>query len=175
MITDAINLILIDTNNSNYINKFTIKMLSPTTQEEVDRRENLSNKVALVGDIMNSLADIEDTTTKLKILKSLLSDTINNPEVISLLQEHIDAKETELSAEADARNDSDDMSSIEDSSGEDSYADLFGDEEPMNFGDEGMSSSDISMSSSETASEATLPSPEELGIGDVSDSNNPAL
>jgi hypothetical protein len=62
MLTDAINLILIDTGNDAYINKFTLKMQAPTTQEEVDRRDNLSNKVGLVRDIMDTLGDIENPT-----------------------------------------------------------------------------------------------------------------
>ena len=69
MLTDAINLILIDTGNDAYINNFTLKMQAPTTQEEVDRRDNLSSKVGLVRDIMDTLGDIETPTTKLKILK----------------------------------------------------------------------------------------------------------
>ena len=39
MITDAINLMLLDKGLDSYINKFTIHMLTPSTQEEIDRQE----------------------------------------------------------------------------------------------------------------------------------------
>ena len=174
MITDAINLILIDTGNENYINKFTLKMLSPTTQEEVDRRDNMSNKVGLVGDIMNSLSDIEDTATRLKILKSLLSDTLTNAEVISLIQEQIDALETEETP-------MDDPSMITDESEED-LSGLFGDD--MSSGSDSNSFDDFpefdSNSTTEFEEPASdegndLPLPSDLGIGDLSDSTNPEL
>lgn len=170
MITDAINLILIDTNNENYINKFTLKMLSPTTQEEVDRRDNLSNKVGLVGDIMNAMTDVEDPTTRLKILKSLLSETLNNTEVIALIQDQIDLLEAaaaeQVVTETPVEENNDDLS------------DLFSDEESLDLG---TPSSSASMSSepldttSEAPAEDTLPLPSDLGIGDLSDSTNPEL
>lgn len=173
MITDAINLILIDTNNESYINKFNLRMLSPTTQEEVDRRENMSNKVGLVGDIMNSLTDIEDAKTRLKILKSLLSDTLTNSEVIALIQDQIDTLEAaEMEPEIPDENTDDDTS------------DAFGEDELFDFGssDEGANSFDsVTDDSSDTATSAeddssdTLPSPAELDIGDLSDSTNPEL
>lgn len=173
MITDAINLILIDTNNESYINKFNLRMLSPTTQEEVDRRENMSNKVGLVGDIMNSLTDIEDTKTRLKILKSLLSDTLTNSEVIALIQDQIDALEAaEMEPDIPAENTDDDMN------------DLFGEDEPFDFGssEEGADSFDSAaddsldtVTSAEDDLSDTLPSPADLNIGDLSDSTNPEL
>lgn len=174
MITDAINLILIDTGNENYINKFTLKMLSPTTQEEVDRRDNMSNKVGLVGDIMNSLSDIEDTATRLKILKSLLSDTLTNAEVISLIQEQIDALETEETP-------MNDPSMITDESEED-LSGLFGDD--MSSGSDSNSFDDFPEFDSNSTTEFEepsseenneLPLPSDLGIGDLSDSTNPEL
>lgn len=174
MLTDAINLILIDSDNSSYINKFSLKMLAPTTQEEVDRRENLSSKVSLVSDIMNALADVDDTTKKLKILKSLLSDTINNTEVISLLQEHIDKLEAEQEA-AEAPPESD---SFDESSGSEvDLSDLYS-EEPSGSSSEASTtepSAETTAEPSTSASEDSLPSPEDLGIGDVSDSTNPEL
>lgn len=174
MITDAINLILIDTGNENYINKFTLKMLSPTTQEEVDRRDNMSNKVGLVGDIMNSLSDIEDTATRLKILKSLLSDTLTNAEVISLIQEQIDALETEETS-------MEDPSSMTDESEED-LSGLFGDDmssgsDSNNFDDFPEFDSNSTTEFEEPSSDDNndLPLPSDLGIGDLSDSTNPEL
>lgn len=95
MITDAINLILLNDGLENYVNKFTIKMLPPTTQEEIDRRENFKNRISYVRDTMDLFNDIDNTAMKLKLLKALLSSAITDPEVISLIQEQIDNIETE--------------------------------------------------------------------------------
>lgn len=173
MLTDAINLILIDTGNDAYINKFTLKMQAPTTQEEVDRRDNLSNKVGLVRDIMDTLGDIENPTTKLKILKSLLSNTISDTDVIQLIETEIE----ELEAQAVEAEIPEDVGG----------SDGFSDDEVMDFspsstdfggfGGGGETLGDLSASEEgEVESEDdTLPTPAELEIGDVSDSTNPEL
>mgnify|MGYP003292853844 CR=1 FL=1 len=94
-ITDAINLMLLDKGLESYVNEFTIHMLPPTTQEEIDRRESLSNKVGIINDIMNMLGDIDDTAVRLKILKNMLANVITDPEVINQLQEYIEKLEEE--------------------------------------------------------------------------------
>lgn len=95
-LTDVINLMLIDKGLDNYINNFTIKMLAPTTQEEIDRRDNLVGKVQLTGDIMNMLSDIEDPAARLKILKSMLSSYLTNQEVVDVIQDEIDKLEVQV-------------------------------------------------------------------------------
>lgn len=94
-LTDAVNLMLLDKGLSSYINKFQIHMMPPTTQEEIDRRDNLSSKISIVGDIMNNLSDIEDVSSRLKILKSLLSNVITDNEIIDIIQEEIERLESE--------------------------------------------------------------------------------
>jgi hypothetical protein len=175
MLTDAINLILIDSGNNSYINKFTLKMLAPTTQEEVDRRENLSSKVSLVSDIMNALSDIDDATKKLKILKSLLSDTINNTEVISILQEHIDKLEADQEAENQPAVEDTEGSTSEESDVD--LSDLYSEpsSEVSSTSTLPEISSEASPETETSAEEASLPSPSDLGIGDLSDSTNPEL
>ena len=171
MLTDAINLILIDTGNEAYINRFTLKMQAPTTQEEVDRRDNLSNKVGLVRDIMDTVGDIENPATKLKIAKSLLSNTINDNEVIQLIQEEIEAMETQMEEESEPPVDN--MST-------ESEDDYYPDDAPMDFGGNDSLSdlgSDEVVDDAEAAEgeEDTLPSPADLDVGDMSDSSNPEL
>ena len=92
-ITDAINLMLLDKGLDSYVNEFTIHMLPPTTQEEIDRRDAMSSKVALSSDIMNMLADVEDVPTRLRILKVLLSNLVTDTEIISELQTYIETLE----------------------------------------------------------------------------------
>lgn len=107
VITDAINLLLIDKQLDSYVNEFKIHMLIPVTQEEIDRRDNLSNKVQLTSDIMNMLSDIEDTGSKLKILKVLLKNIVDDNEVIEIIQQEIDKLEQENSEEVDLEDDND--------------------------------------------------------------------
>ena len=92
-ITDAINLMLIDKGLSNYINKFQLHMLAPTTQEDIDRRDNMASRIGIIGDIMNNLAEMESTSAKLRVLKILLSDVITNPDILDTIQEQIDTIE----------------------------------------------------------------------------------
>lgn len=98
-ITDAVNLMLLNKGLTRYINKFKLKMVPPVTQEELDRREAASNKMRLVTDIMSEVSDIDNKANKLKILKSLLSTVLSDSEVIGLIQDEIDAIESENNPE----------------------------------------------------------------------------
>lgn len=172
MVTDAINLILLDTGNDSYINKFRLKMQTPTTEEEVKRRDNLSNKVGLVRDIMDTLSDIENTSTKLKILKSLLSDTISDPEIIETLQDEIDRIESEEQSE---------LSDSDKETATDHLISDYPDDTPMDLeSDDSIGSLPDSdnneMYSADTADQDnTLPTPADLDVGDMSDLTNPNL
>lgn len=96
MITDVINLFLIDKGMSNKIGKFTIRMQAPLTQEELDKRENLRNRMGVVNDVMSQISGVvNDETLKIKILKELLSQTLSDTNVVTLLQEHIDKLEAD--------------------------------------------------------------------------------
>ena len=175
VITDALNLLLIDKGLENYVDKFVIRMQTPTTQEEVDRRENVTNKVGLVRDIMDMLGDIEDTETKLKILKSLLSNVISNTEVTSLIQEEIDrlqALREESETSDDTTGDLEETSEVEDGSVDDSdifSMDSFEASNPMEdtseieaeLPEEGENTEVIAPI--ESSEDSYLPSPEELG------------
>ena len=78
---------LIDKHLDSYIYKFKIKMLPPTTQEDIDRRDNMSTKINIVSDIMNLLSDLPDESAKLDILKKLLSGVISDGEILQILSE----------------------------------------------------------------------------------------
>lgn len=92
-ITDIINIMLIDKHLDSYIYKFKIKMLPPTTQEDIDRRDNMSTKINIVSDIMNLLSDLPDEGAKLDILKKLLSGVISDGEILQILSEQKDKLE----------------------------------------------------------------------------------
>lgn len=169
-ITDIINLQLIDRKLDTYVNKFSIHMLPPTTQEEIDRRDNISSKVQLSSDIMNMLADIQDPATRLKILKSLLANIITDGEIIDLIQKEIEKTEAALEEAQDQTPEEDQIPA----EGEED----FNENEPLNlasdlgFEDEESEDNMDAAIEDDSADQDILPSPEELGVGDLSDNNN---
>lgn len=168
-LTDCINLMLLDKGLSSYVNKFTLHMQPPTTQEEIDRRDNLASKIQVTGDIMNTLQDIEDPIIRLKILKALLSNVVTDPEVTKLIQEQIDALESDKEAGEDATDDTDedfaDFSSDSDL-GTDSSLDLGSDIglEDNDFDTDTIVADDEAEAAAASGSEETLPTPDDLGI-----------
>lgn len=108
-LTDAINLMLLNKGLDAYVNRFTLRMTTPITQETLDRRDSVSNQVRNVGDIMNELGDVETRSIKLKILKSLISPVITDPEVLEYLQEEIDKAEKEEQENATSSSPTDEM------------------------------------------------------------------
>ncbi|WP_300924744.1 portal protein [uncultured Clostridium sp.] len=162
-LTSAINLILLDKGLENFVGKFTIKMQPPTTQEEIDRRDNITSRVQIIRDTMDLLSDVEDPSIKLKILKSLLSEVINDEEVISLIQEQIDNLENELnnSSEDSTSDEEGNKDNSSDASFDNGGFDLDKELGLDDSGDEDLG--DLESSNTEQDSEA-LPSPEDLGI-----------
>ena len=108
MITDMINLILIDTGYPRYIGRFHIKMQSPVTQEEIDRKADLSNTLRNVSDIMNTLQDVQTVSSKLKILKSLLSECLADQDITDILQKEIEKLEKEEKGEEEPKEENND-------------------------------------------------------------------
>lgn len=104
MIQDMINLILIDTGYPRYIGRFQIKMQAPVTQEEIDRKQDLSNTLRNISDIMNTLGDVQTVSSKLKILKSLLGECLNDQEIVNILQEEIEKQEKENTPDKENKN-----------------------------------------------------------------------
>lgn len=135
MCTDAVNLILLDRGLVDYINKYDLHMQYPATQEEKDRKENLSNSINIVRETMGLLDEIEDKQVRLEILKSLLSTVITNQSVIGLIQDEIDKlNATELDEVADESSDeldfSDDGGSDFDTGDDFDFNDVGFEEEP---------------------------------------------
>lgn len=148
MITDIINLFLLDRGLGNYINKFTVRMQPPVTQEEIDRRANTDNRIRYIGDVMNQLSDIEDKVVKLKIYKELLTDAVNDPEIVKYLQEYIEQLEKETSGSTDS---------------ETTEAD---------FGAEGLSSEDLNFGGDLNAEETPSEQSEQEEVGNESIEND---
>ena len=139
-------------------------------QEEIDRRDNMASKVQIVSDIMNIVSDIEDNTAKLKILKSLLSNTLVDTEVIQVIQDEIDRMESEQ--ESQDENEPVDISELGSEEPEESEepGDTLG-LRPRNISEPtDMSETEEINTEPETSSEDKLPSPSELNI-DFADNN----
>ena len=93
-LTDAINILLLDKELDKYINKFQLHMVKPNTRDDKERNESKINEIGLVRDIMDLIdSNIEDQGVKTEILKILLSDILNNPEIINMLDEQADKME----------------------------------------------------------------------------------
>lgn len=173
-ITDIINILLIDRGLDSYVNKFTIQMQEPVTQEELDKRDSLSSEIQITDDIMRMLGDIEDPIIKLKMLKSLLAKVISNQEVINLLEEMIDKLEEEAAKEETPEGEEgllgDELFGSDDDSfggggGNFSGGDFdFGDEGgDIDLGDEG------DLGEPDEGAGEELPSPADLGAGDFTE------
>lgn len=168
-ITDAINLMLLDRGLENYVNRFEIHMVPPLTQDEVDRRESISNQLGVLSDTMNILSDLPDTSAKLTIVKALLADILPNQIVMQTLQEQIDKVKSE-----EEKASPDEAASVEDEeegeSSSDAESDIMsafggGGATTASSGEEAGAEEEIVAPAGETSEEeGNLPSPEELGV-----------
>ena len=94
-ITDMLNLFFLDRGLNSYINNFTVKMVRPITQEEIDKKEQQTNNIGLLRDTMDVLQDIDDKATRLKILVSFLKTVIDDVDVLNILNEYVEKVEEE--------------------------------------------------------------------------------
>lgn len=153
LVTDIVNLILLDKGLDSYINNFEIHIQPPVTQEDIDRRENQSGKVQLTTDIMNMLDDVQEPVSRLKILKSLLKNVVEDTEIINELDSQIEQLEIEQN---DIENDESEPSHESD---EEDIVISSSDFEEPSFENEQEVSTQV------TNEEPTvLPNPEDLGV-----------
>lgn len=170
MITDVINIMLIDKGLKNYINKFTICMLPPTTQEELDRRDNKRENVGIAQDIMNIVDAIENPIAKLQILKALLSNVVTDNDIIQVIQDEIDTLEKSQKSNNNVAVDGEgDINTLNDSDSFNFGADLEN-TEPLTTSGSSMSvpsegTSELEEPTEEENPEETvLPTPDSLGV-----------
>lgn len=100
-ITDAINLFLLNKGFKSYINNFTLKMKAPVTQEEIDYRAEMTNKINAISSIQGLFTDIEDKPRRLRILKTLLAALNYGDELNAEIDAEIKALEEAAAAEAE--------------------------------------------------------------------------
>lgn len=118
-LTDAVNLFLLNKGLKSYLNNFTLKMKAPITQEEIDYRADLSNKINAISSIQGLFTDVEDKVRRLKILKTLLTALNYGDALNAEIDAEIKAIEAaEDEAENEDNLDEDDLDNVpEDSSG----------------------------------------------------------
>ena len=93
MLTDAINLFLLNKGCTSYLNNFTLKMKAPVTQEEVDYRNELTNKINAISSLQGLFTDIEDKPRRLRILKALIASLNYGDEINAEIDAEIAAAE----------------------------------------------------------------------------------
>jgi hypothetical protein len=100
-LTDAINLFLLNKGLKSYLNNFTLKMKTPITQEEIDYRNELTNKINAISSMQSLFSDIEDKGRRLRILKVLLASLNYGDEINAEIDGEIKAAKdaTELAEE----------------------------------------------------------------------------
>ena len=93
MLTDAINLFLLNRGLKSYLNNFTLKMKAPVTQEEIDYRNELTNKINAISSIQGLFTDVEDKPRRLRILKTLIASLNYGDEINAEIDAEIKAIE----------------------------------------------------------------------------------
>lgn len=108
-ITNLLNIFAMN-KGLDYVNKFKVRMVSPSTVEDSERDEQLNDRINQTRDILD-LTDIAEVTqgTKNKVLVKLLKDFVNVPDVADLVSKDLEQQDTD---EEDAANIDSDNSDI---------------------------------------------------------------
>ena len=108
-ITTLLNIFAIRKGLTEYVNSFSVRMLSPSTIEDADRDEQLDNRVRITNDLLSIITSQEDAYPKevvKQITEYLMSTFLNKPEVTEILQSSEDTgaedEGTESTEEGDA-------------------------------------------------------------------------
>jgi hypothetical protein len=92
-LSDAINLFLLNKGCKTYLNNFVLKMKTPLTQDELDYRANIAERISAISSAQALFTDIEDKTRRLTILKTLIGQLNYGDEVMDAIQKEIEATE----------------------------------------------------------------------------------
>lgn len=84
-ITTLLNLFFID-KKLDYVNKFQIRMTSPSTQEDLQRNELLNSNLDLISSIMSLMESLEGNTQK-KILEDLVANVLKMPDIAEYIHQ----------------------------------------------------------------------------------------
>ena len=84
-ITNLLNLFFLD-KRLDYINKFKVRMTSPSTQEDLDRNELVNGNIDVVKNLMDLTNELEGDSQK-KILEFCMSNIIKMPDIAEIIRE----------------------------------------------------------------------------------------
>lgn len=87
-ITTLINIFALRKGLLNYINNFTVEMVSPSTIEDDDRDQQLDNRITMVNNLLEILSGSEDAyspETLKEVTEYLVSVFLNRPEIVDIL------------------------------------------------------------------------------------------
>lgn len=132
-ITTLINLFAIDRGlEETHVNNFTVKMVSPATQEDQDRDDTFGSKIGTVSSFLDLISqdDMSTPETRKEVLLYFITNFMNRPEISEILDKDETAKKA--TEEGDASGD--DLSEPSFDAGGDFGGDDFGSED---FGEEG--------------------------------------
>lgn len=115
-ITNVLNLFFLD-KKLDYVNKFTVKMVSPSTIEDTERDEQLTTRIEHTRSVLDLLVDKVDPEGLAEALDWLLNNLLNLGEISEIAKNHI-------------------MTDTEDSYTEDSFGDDFDEFEDIGVDDE---------------------------------------
>ena len=85
----AINLFLLQAGYRSYMHNFVIKMKPPVTQEELNYRENLGNRINAISSMNSLFQDVETKSRRIEILKELVATLNYGDRIGALLDEEI--------------------------------------------------------------------------------------
>jgi hypothetical protein len=99
-ITDLINYFFIN-RDLDYVNKFKIRMVSPSTLEDNERSEKLSNDINQTRDLLDLVTELNDKE-RLEVLQILMSNKLKLNDIAEIIEKHIeDMPENEFDNEFD--------------------------------------------------------------------------
>lgn len=180
LVTDIINIYLMQKGLISYINKFNIKMNTPVTQEEIDKRDSKKSQIEYIQSVANLISDVQTPSIKLQIIKSLLSTVLENEEITALIQEEVDKlkqeeaenKEEEVVEEESITEEPSEptLDRDEDNEENSSISDLIDNTEEQTEPEEQAEPEEVESNTEEetgeeiTSNDSYLPSPEELQV-----------
>ena len=101
-ITDLLNYFFIN-NKLDYVNKFNIRMVSPSTLEDNERSEKLNNDIGQTRDLIDLVSELDDKE-RLEVLQYLFSNKLKLSEIAEIIQKHIDNIENNSEFDMDNEN-----------------------------------------------------------------------
>lgn len=104
-ITDLVNLYLLHSGKAESVNAFEIRVVTPTTTDDLDRDEQLQNRLSMIDLIMTSCDNAEGRIDKAGLLFYLIKNYVSDSRVFANIDQFIlDPDEVQNNEEEDEEN-----------------------------------------------------------------------